>query len=231
MAPSNPLPGKVVITGCDSGIGREFAMQYARDGRDTVATYLDLANRIAADTPGLAHRQLDVTSQETVADLARQLDGAGVSLLICNAGLKSDGRPTDAPDFDAMRRLFDVNALGALRVSVALLANLAAAAPARIVLVSSRLGGIGSNLSGGHVGYRASKAALNAIGRTMAVDLRPRGISVTMLHPGWVRTPNGGDMAPLSVSESVAMMRQTIARLGSHETGEFLSYQGQPLAW
>ena len=157
MAVSRAVPGKVVITGCDSGLGRAFATQYAVDGRDTVAIYLDPANRTSADTANLLHRRLDVTAEETVADLACWPGDAPVSLLICNAGQKSDGL-TDAPDFDAMTRLFEVNALGALRVSVALLPHLAAAAPARIVLVSSRLGGIGSNLSGGHVGYRASKA-------------------------------------------------------------------------
>jgi NAD(P)-dependent dehydrogenase (short-subunit alcohol dehydrogenase family) len=93
------------------------------------------------------------------------------------------------------------------------------------------MGSIASNLSGGHYGYRASKAGLNAIGRSLAVDLFPRGITVAMLHPGWVSTAGGSPEAPLSAAHSVHAMRAIVARLGNHETGVFLGPDGQPLPW
>jgi len=101
----------------------------------------------------------------------------------------------------------------------------------RVALVTSRMGSIASNLSGGHYGYRASKAALNAIGRSLALDLFPRGIVVVMIHPGWVATVGGGGSAALGVEESVAGMRDVIRQLGNHETGEFLNHAGQRLPW
>ena len=102
----------------------------------------------------------------------------------------------------------------------------------RVVLVSSRMGSITNNLSGGHYGYRASKAGLNAIGRSLAIDLFRRGITVAMLHPGRVNTAGGGGAdAPLRPEHSVGAMRQTIARMGNHETGVFCNYDGQVIPW
>ena len=109
--------------------------------------------------------------------------------------------------------------------------NVAGSAQRRIVFITSRMGSIACNLSGGHYGYRASKAALNAIGRSLAIDLFRRGITMALLHPGWVDTAGGGGGAPVSVQESVAAMRHIVARLGNHETGQFCAYTGQPLPW
>jgi len=109
--------------------------------------------------------------------------------------------------------------------------NVAASSQKRIVFVSSRMGSIGANLSGGHYGYRASKAGLNAIGRSLAVDLFQRGITLFMLHPGRVNTAGGGADAPVTAEESVAAMRALVAKAGNHETGQFSTYTGLPLPW
>ena len=109
--------------------------------------------------------------------------------------------------------------------------NAAVSEQRKIVMVTSRMGSIASNISGGHYVYRASKAGLNAMARSLAIDLFKRGIIVTMLHPGGVRTRGGSEKAPLTVDQSVQGMRTVIDRLGLHETGQYYSYAGIPLAW
>ena len=109
--------------------------------------------------------------------------------------------------------------------------NVAASTHRKILLITSRMGSIGSNLSGEWYAYRASNAGLNAIGRSLGIDLFRRGILVTLLHPGGVKTRGGGPRSALEVADSVAAMRKLIARLGSHETGQFFTWEGVPLPW
>ena len=123
------------------------------------------------------------------------------------------------------------NTIGPLKLVQTLVDNVAASAQRRVVFVSSRMGSIALNLSGGHYGYRASKAALNAIGRSLAIDLFRRGITLALVHPGSVRTAGGNPLAPLTAAQSVQAMRATIAQLGNHETGVFCTYNGQSLPW
>jgi NAD(P)-dependent dehydrogenase (short-subunit alcohol dehydrogenase family) len=125
--------------------------------------------------------------------------------------------------------MIDVNTIGPLRLFETIVDNVAASRERRIAVVSSRMGAISLNLSGGHYGYRASKAGLNAIVRSLAIDLFPRGITTVLLHPGWVATAGGADGAQVPVAESVAGMLKVISRLGNHETGQFFNFTGQPL--
>jgi NAD(P)-dependent dehydrogenase (short-subunit alcohol dehydrogenase family) len=121
--------------------------------------------------------------------------------------------------------------LGPLRLVETFHDNVAASDQRKIAMITSRMGSIGANISGGHYVYRASKAGLNALSRSLAVDLFREGILVTMLHPGGVRTRGGTPDAPLSTEESVDGMRTVISRLGLHDTGQFYSYAGIPLPW
>ena len=219
----------VLITGCDSGLGRAFAQQYAQAGWTVWATYRDLANAIADDR--IVHLALDVTTFEQF-DAARARVGAlPIDLLISNAGIGLDVGQLGALQFDYVQRMLSVNLVGALKLVETFVDNVAASQVRRIVLVTSRMGSIESNLSGGHYGYRASKAGLNAVGRSLAIDLYRQGIAVTMIHPGWVNTQGGARQAPLSADDSVAAMRGTVARMGNHETGNFVSYDGRTLPW
>ena len=219
----------VLITGCDTGIGREFARQYAQAGFSVYATYRDLANRLA--DPPMQHFALDVTQFGQFHALKQALGEAPIDLLVSNAGIGLDSGQLGALDFAYAQRMLAVNTVGPLKLVETLVDNVAASTLKRIVFISSRMGSIGANLSGGHYGYRASKAGLNAIGRSLAIDLFPRGITVAMLHPGRVNTAGGGADAPVTVEESVAAMRATVAQSGNHETGQFSSYSGQPLPW
>lgn len=216
-----------LITGCDTGIGREFALQFAAAGWQVLATHRDPANAIE----GLRNYALDVTQPGQFTALSAAIGDEPIDLLLSNAGIGLDTGKLGALDFGYVRQMFEVNTAGPLRLVETFTANVAASTQRRIVAVTSRMGSIGLNLSGGHYGYRASKAGLNAVMRSLAIDLFPRGITVTVIHPGWVDTAGGAGGGALPVADSVAMMRRVIARLGNHETGQFLSYDGAPLQW
>lgn len=224
----------VLITGCDTGLGREFARQYAQAGFTVIATYRDLANRLpgdAATDAAMRHFALDVTDFAQFDALKQQIGTAPIDLLIANAGIGLETGQIGALDYDYMRRIWAVNTLGPLKLVETFVDNVAASVQRRIVFISSRMGSISSNLSGGHYGYRASKAALNAIGRSLAIDLFARGITLNMLHPGGVNTAGGSPTAELTAQESVSAMRALVAHFGNHETGQFSSYNGQLLPW
>lgn len=220
----------VLITGCDEGLGRGFAEAYAGDGWDVIATYRDLANRWAGDG-SIRHLALDVTRPSDFVALKQEIGVTPIDILISNAAIAIDPMRLGAIDFALAARILDVNTLGPLRLVDFLVDNVAASTHRKIVLITSRMGSIGSNLSGEWYAYRASKAGLNAIGRSLAIDLFKRGILVTLLHPGGVKTRGSGPRAALEIADSIAAMRKLIARLGSHETGQFYTWEGMPLPW
>lgn len=220
----------VLITGCDAGIGREFAAQYEAAGWDVIATYRSIANR----NGGLArarHLALDVTEAAQFSALKQELGEEPVDLIVSNAGIGLDTGKLGSLDFDYVRKMYEVNTVGPLRLIETLVDNLAASRMRRFASITSRMGSIGLNLSGGHYGYRASKAGVNAMMRSLAIDLFARGIVVVSIHPGWVDTAGGGGDAAVPVEESVASMREIIRRLGNHETGQVFDYKGMPLPW
>ena len=220
----------VLITGCDTGIGREFAGQYAADGWSVIATCRDPANAQPV-SPAISGLALDVTEQQQFDALKHEIGEQPIDLLISNAGIGLDIRKLGNLDYDYVCKMLEVNTVGALRLVDTFVDNVAASKQRRIVAITSRMGSIGLNLSGGHYGYRASKAGLNAIMRSLAIDLFHRGITVASIHPGWVETAGGSSDAAVSVEESVTSMRKIIARLGNHETGQIFDYRGMPLAW
>jgi NAD(P)-dependent dehydrogenase (short-subunit alcohol dehydrogenase family) len=220
----------VLITGCDAGIGREFARQYAAAGWQVLATYRDLANRLP-DQPEVRHFALDMAALDQFAAMRAAIGAEPVDVLLSNAGIGHDAMKLGAIDFDRIKEIYAVNTVGALKLVDTFLDNVVASGERKLVFISSRMGSIGSNLSGGAYGYRASKAALNAIARSLAIDLFPRGIIVSVLHPGRVATAGGGPGAPVAVEDSVAGMRRIVRDLGNHETGQFYTYAGMPLPW
>lgn len=221
----------VLITGCDSGIGLEFARQYAAAGWRVHAACLDAtrAREAVAIRGDLSVHKLDVRSGADMADLSARIDGAPIDVLLSNAGIGRDLRRFGETDYDYWRDMLDTNTLGFMRLAETFADNVAASALRRIVAISSRMGSIGSNLTGGAYGYRSSKAALNAVVRSMALDLAPRGITVLALHPGSVRVP--GDAGTVEPADSVEGMRAVIARCGIHETGSFYTFKDSLLPW
>jgi NAD(P)-dependent dehydrogenase (short-subunit alcohol dehydrogenase family) len=215
-----------VVTGAGRGIGLELCRQLRERGATVVAACrrsgLGLASLGCEVVDGI-----EVTDDASVARLAAALAGRRVDVLVNNAGILSR-ESLDDLDFERMRRQFEVNALAPLRVTKALLPNLGAGS--KVAIITSRMGSIADNGSGGYYGYRMSKAAVNMAGVSLARDLGGRGIAVLLLHPGMVATEmTGGSGIP--VQDSAANLIARIESLGLEQSGSFHHADGQPLPW
>lgn len=217
-----------LITGANRGIGYEYCRQLHARGETVIAV---------CRTPSEELQQLgvrveagvDITSDASVADLCTRLGDTAIAVLINNAGILK--RVTlENLDFDSIREQFEINALGALRVTHALLPNLKAGS--KVVLMTSRMGSIGDNTSGSSYGYRMSKVALSMAGKSLSHDLKPREIAVAILHPGLVQTrmtnfASGG----ISPEEAVKGLLARIDALNLENTGTFWHSNGEVLPW
>ena len=228
----------VLITGSSRGLGLEFARQYAQAGwrvhascpNPDAADALNAVARSASAT--VAIHRLDVTDHEQISALAKALEGEPIDVLLNNAGVYGgQHRAFGTTDYVQWEVALRVNVLGPMRMAEAFADRVAASARRLIVCLSSRLGSIAANEAGGSYAYRSSKAALNAVVKSLAVDLRDRGITVVALHPGWVATDMGGAGAPMKPAESVGAMRSTIDRLAPAATGTFVDYDGVEIPW
>ena len=217
-----------VITGANRGIGLALARIY-RDRGDRVIALCRRAGSELRDIGAEIVEQVDVTSAEALKRAAADVD-AKVDVLIANAGVLSRQALADvADDRERVEQQFLVNALGPLLTVHAFLDKLAQSA--RVALITSRMGSIADNQSGGSYGYRMSKAALNAAGRSLALDLAPRGISVGLLHPGYVRTGMTGHSGNVEAGEAAAMLVARIDELDAGTSGTFRHANGEPLPW
>lgn len=228
----------VVVTGANRGIGLEFCRQLVARGDSVIAT----CRRTSPELQALSVRvvaDIDVTSEDACTRLANDLAGEPIKLLVLNAGV-FESTSLGSLDFDRMRHEYDVDALGPLRVTQALLPQLQRGA--KIAFVSSRAGSIGDNSSGGIYGYRMAKAALNMAGASLASDLTQREIAVVMLHPGVVDTEMlRSGMSALThrvraadtITPDVAVrdMLMRIDELTLSTSGRFLHRTGQVLPW
>lgn len=224
---------KIVITGASRGIGFELTRQYLARGDEVVAAVRDpnRATALAAVQGPLTVLPCDVSDAASVAAFAAAID-APVDVLINNAGVSGeDEQPLDALDYADIAHTFDVNAIGPLRVTAALLPHLQRGLHKKIVHITSGMGSIADNRSGGAYGYRMSKAALNMACRSMAVDLAPRGLIAVVMNPGWVKTDMGGPSAPTPVEVSAARMIAVIDDLRPSDSGTFVDYRGRERAW
>lgn len=219
--------GKTVITGANRGIGLELVRQLAERGAEVVAVCRHRS--VELDALGVEVEEgIDVSRDHSGTELARRLDGAPVDLLVNNAGILSK-ESLDDLDFDRIRRQVEVNALGPLRITAALLPNLQEGS--KVALVTSRMGSIADNGSGGSYGYRMSKAALNMAGKSLAVDLKGRGVAVVVLHPGYVRTDMTGGGGNLEPAEAARGLIARIDELDLASSGSFRHSNGEPLPW
>ena len=226
---------RVVVTGANRGIGLEFVKQLAARGDEVVATArrpeaADALNALAAESGGkVTVTQLDITDADSLAAFVGGLDA--VDLLINNAGIYPRSGGIGELDFDAVAKGFEVNAIAPLRLVNAMLGALRQGSGSKIVNVSSQMGSIADNSSGGAYAYRGSKAALNMLTRSLAHDLRPEGISAAVIHPGWVQTDMGGPNAKITTEQSVSGMLEQIDALDTARAGSFLNWNGNDLPW
>lgn len=220
----------VLITGCDHGLGEEFALQYAAKGDRVIATCLD------PDAFGERHKhlrtletvKLDVTDEASVLLLAAELDGVAIDVLVNNAGIPGPHPDLRETDLVLWRNMLEVNLIAPFVVTRAFTEHVASSERKVIAFITSRMGSIGLNNTATSYAYRSSKAGLNMVMKSLAIDLGTRHICVLGLHPGKVaRQGDGG----LSISESIARMREVIDHSGPHQTGSFYDYNGQILPW
>ncbi len=217
----------ILITGCNRGIGLQMAIQLTARGDDVIG----VCRTPSADLQATGARiidGIDVSDAGSVANLKTALGDTGIDVLINNAGiLRRDGQ-LGSIDYDLMLEQYRVNALGPLRVSEALVENMSNGS--KLIIVTSRVGSIGDNGSGGNYGYRASKTAVNQIGTNLMHDLKPRGIAVALLHPGLVATDMTGGTG-IDPAESAAGLIQRIDELELATSGRFWHAEGYELPW
>ncbi len=220
-----------LVTGANRGIGLELCRQLAARG----ATVIGTARRPAAAQElaalGVEVETLDVGQPESVQALAGRLTGRPIDALINNAGLGPDPGGISQLDPEAVLELVSVNAVGPLRLTQALLPQLRAGGRRLVASLSSELGSLARNTSGGYYGYRAAKAALNMLHLSLAHELAGRGFVCVVLNPGWVQTEMGGPAAPLPASDSVRGMLSLLDRLTPADNGGFFSWDGSQLPW
>lgn len=220
----------LLITGANRGIGLELCKQASARGDHVIAVCRQSSPELdaLAQDDVRVEAGVDVTSDSSVAALAERLGDLALDVLVNNAGLLV---PTslNSLDFDAMRQQYEVNSLGPLRVTAALLPRLGPGS--KVVIISSRVGSIADNSSGGSYGYRMSKAAVNMAGMSLAVDLKPRQIAVLLLHPGHVRTAMTRHNGLIDAAESAAGLLARIDELDLERTGSFFHANGERLPW
>jgi len=215
-----------LVTGANRGIGLSLVKHLTARGVSVIGACRNQSDELAAT--GARIETVDVTNDASVRALAERLADTRLDLLINNAGvLRRDdlGRL----DWDSLRLQFEVNSLGPLRVTEALRERLADGA--KVAIVSSRMGSIADNTSGGAYGYRMSKAAVNAAGRSLAHDLRPAGHPVVILHPGWVKTDMTNGRGNWGPDEAAAGLLEQIDALDLSSTGTFHHANGESLPW
>lgn len=217
----------VVITGASRGIGLELCRQYADDGWRVTGVCRQAADALLA-TGARVIDSIDVASDASLQLLVAALAEDTIDLLVNCAGILQVETLEDL-DIQSIRDQFEVNALGPLRITHALIPLMAE--PSKVAMITSRMGSIADNSSGARYGYRGSKAALNAFSKSLAIDLADRGISVTILHPGWVQTDMTGHTGDVSAEESAGNLRQRIAELTPETSGQFWHAKGEPLPW
>lgn len=217
----------VVITGANRGIGLELARHYQSEGWRVTGVCRESSTELGRVAAQIIEG-IDVTSKGCIERLVTTLRGQTIDLLINNAGLLLNDTLGEL-DFDALRLQMETNAFAPLMIIEALLPNLQEGS--KIANITSRMGSITDNDSGGHYGYRASKAAFNALGRSLAIDLKGRGIAVAQLHPGFVKTRMVNFGGLITPEESVAGLVARIEALSLANSGSFWHSNGEELPW
>ena len=227
----------VFITGTTRGIGLELTRQFLDTGskvfagaRNTESDALQSLKATYGDRLQLL--TLDVTDNSQITKAAAALAGQPLSLLINNAGLfRSRSDDVESLSDETWLQEFHVNAIAPFMVTRALRRNLAAADNALVAMISSKMGSMADNTSGGAYSYRSSKAALNAVTVSLCSDLAEDGTRVVALHPGWVRTEMGGDSAPVDAPASASGLKKVMLGIDDAQNGHFFDYSGASIPW
>ncbi len=217
----------VLITGANRGIGLGFVEYYLNQGCQVWGCYRnDLGGLSDITSPDLHTVQWDVQDDKAADELAQMGLPDSLDLLINNAGVYGANQSFESVTTETMKTVFDIDCLGALRVAQALKSRIEKASGV-IANLSSKMGSSDDNSSGGCYAYRAAKAALVIVSKSMAIDLAEYGIQVITLHPGWVRTDMTGHGGLIDVTQSVSGMASVIQRISEYEPGAFVAFDGK----
>ncbi|MBV6624812.1 MAG: SDR family oxidoreductase [Rivularia sp. (in: Bacteria)] len=215
-----------LVTGANRGIGLEYCRQLKQRGDNVIAVCRSMSDELK-DLDVQVETDVDITSDSSVSKLVTKLDGQTLDVLINNAGI-IERVSLDNLDFDSIRKQFEVNAVGPLRLTRALLNNLKSGS--KVIMMTSRMGSIDDNTSGGSYGYRMSKVALSMAGKSLSEDLKSKKIPVAILHPGLVQTRMTG-FSGITTEESVKGLLARIDELNMENTGTFWHSNGEVLPW
>lgn len=221
----------ILITGASRGIGLEFARQYKEDGWDVIATCRTPDRADELNALGVEVHALDVADFREIAALSGRLADRAIDVLINNAGLYGSDQSFGCTDPDEWTTLLRVNAMAPLKMAEAFAGHVTRGQRRIIASVTSKMGSIEDNKSGGAYLYRSSKAALNAVNKSLSVDLKDRGIICIVLHPGWVKTDMGGAGALIPAQQSVTGMRRIVENATAAHSGRFFNHDGQEIPW
>ena len=222
----------VLVTGANRGLGLEFARQYRAEGWDVVAGCRKPDEAVDLKATGAQVHAVDVADQGSIDAFKAAVGDRPLDVVIANAGVYGGDRQSKLVDidWDAWLRTLNVNTLGPVRIAAAFADNLEAAG-GKLVAITSQLGSVAENASGGLFAYRSSKSGLNGAFRSAALELKPAGVTAIVIHPGWVQTDMGGKSAPTTPEQSITGMRQVIASLTPDDAGTFRAFDGRTLPW
>jgi NAD(P)-dependent dehydrogenase (short-subunit alcohol dehydrogenase family) len=212
-------------------LGLEFARQYSAAGWSVTAACRDPSKAPDLAELGVETVALDLADAESIRRAAESLRGRSFDILLSNAGLYGEGQQFGRLSEAEWERVMLVNAIAPLKLTEAFLPHLLAGQNKLVVFLTSKMGSIADNSSGGAYIYRSSKAALNAAVKSLSIDLAPRGVTTLLLHPGWVQTDMGGPNALVSPEDSIAGMRRIIEAVEPGQKLKFLDYTGAPVPW
>jgi NAD(P)-dependent dehydrogenase (short-subunit alcohol dehydrogenase family) len=225
----------VLVTGANRGLGLEFTKQYAADGWKVLACCREpqqasALQAIANTNNNVRIFDLDVANFAQIDALALQLKDERIDVLINNAGVYPPSSFGDT-NYDEWAKAFKVNSMAPLKMAEAFVQHVTRSQLKKIVTLTSKMGSIDDNTSGESYSYRASKTAVNMVMKSLSIDLKPYGISVVTLHPGWVQTDMGGHNALISAQTSVTGLRSVIEHINTENSGRFIAFDGKEINW
>ena len=227
----------ILVTGANRGLGTEFVEQYLNEGNEIIATYrnenssMDLIE-MGNERSNLKILQLDVSSNKSLNSFAENLGDSPIDIFINNAGVygprnSSFGNVDEENWIPAIK----INAIAPILLTQLIIKNIRSGADKKLIYITSKMGSIDDNKGGGAYVYRSSKTALNAVVKSLSVDLENEGIVVALIHPGWVKTDMGGPNALIERDTSVRGMTEVISNLDITSTGNFYNYDGSIIPW
>ena len=223
----------ILITGANRGIGLMFAQSFSSIANTVYATVRDLNNcDELKKIKNVEILELDLLSKNSIKTFCSELKDIPLDLILNNAGVFQDEQMEETnlnPDLWLDEVM--INAVGPMTLTQKLRENLMSGVEKKVIFISSQMGSVDDNHSGGYYFYRTSKSALNSAARSLAIDWKADNISVLMLHPGWVKTDMGRLKAKLEIEESVSCMLKVINALDISKTGSFVNYDGKKLEW